>query len=110
MLQRQYQFWVYTLSSKSRTLYIGMTNALGQRLLEHQSRVAPSSFTARYNITRLVHFEEFAYVNNAIRREKELKDWNRAKKIALIEVNNPMWEDLSEVWWRRDPLAALHDG
>lgn len=58
----------------------------------------PHAYTARYNITRLVYFEQFGYILNAIAREKELKDWNRQKKITLIEQMNPTWEDLSADW------------
>ena len=65
--------------------------------MQHREKV-PGSFTARYNIDRLVYFETFQYVNNAIARENELKDWNRAKKIVLIESTNPTWEDLAADW------------
>jgi len=97
MPRREFHFYVYILSSKSRTLYIGMTNSLRARVLKHRENV-PGSFTARYDVHRLVYFEHFQYVNNAIAREKELKDWNRAKKIALIESTNPTWEDLAADW------------
>jgi putative endonuclease len=97
MAQHEYNFYVYILSSKSRTLYIGITNGLRKRVLEHRER-KPVSFTTRYKITRLVYFERFQYVDNAIARETELKDWNRAKKVALIEAENPAWEDLAADW------------
>jgi putative endonuclease len=93
MRQEEYQFWVYILSSRSRTLYIGMTNSLRKRIMEHRKQT-PGTFTARYPITRLVYCEQFQYVNNAIAREKELKKWTRAQKIALIEAANPTWEEL----------------
>ena len=97
MSRREYHFYVYILASRSRTLYIGLTNNIFARIAQHrESRCG--TFTARYNIHRLVYYEEFAYVNNAIARENELKDWNRAKKIALIEQNNPTWEDLADGW------------
>jgi putative endonuclease len=89
-----YEFYVYILSSRSRTLYIGVTRHLRPRVLQHRAQ-KPRSFTARYNIDRLVYFERFQYISNAIAREKELKDWNRARKIALIETTNPTWEDLA---------------
>src|SRR5664280_1310952 len=95
MEQREYIFYVYILSDRSRKLYIGMTNDIVLRIAQHREH-RPGTYTARYNIDRLVYFERFQYVNNAIAREKELKDWNRAKKIALIERENPTWEDLSE--------------
>ena len=104
MEQREYIFYVYILSDRSRKLYIGMTNDIVLRIAQHREH-RPGTYTARYNIDRLVYFERFQYVNNAIAREKELKDWNRAKKIALIERENPTWEDLSEKW--RDPATLL---
>jgi putative endonuclease len=97
MARREFHFYVYILSSKSRTLYIGVTNNLHARVREHRERV-PGSFAARYNIDRLVYFERFKYVNNAIARERELKDWNRARKIALVEAENPLWDDLAADW------------
>ena len=93
MRQDEYQFWVYILSNRSHVLYIGMTNNLRRRILDHRKR-PPGTFTSRYQITRLVYCEQFQYVNNAIAREKELKKWTRAQKIALIEAANPTWEEL----------------
>jgi putative endonuclease len=90
----EYEFFVYILSSRSRTLYIGVTRNLRVRVLQHREN-KPGSFTARYNIDRLVYFERFQYIGNAIAREKELKDWNRARKIGLIESLNPTWQDLA---------------
>jgi putative endonuclease len=72
MPSREYNFYVYILSSKSRTLYIGVTNNLRARVGEHRRRI-PGSFTARYNIDRLVYFKRIQHINNAIAREKELK-------------------------------------
>jgi putative endonuclease len=95
--RREFHFWVYIMASRSLQLYIGMTNNFTGRVAEHKSH-PPGTFTARYNIDRLVYFEHFQYVNNAIAREKELKDWNRAKKLALIATTNPTWLDLSEAW------------
>jgi len=97
MPRREYHFYVYILASRSRTLYIGLTNNIFARIAQHRE-YRPGTFTSRYNIHRLVYYEEFAYINNAIARENELKDWNRAKKIALIEQNNPTWEDLAAGW------------
>jgi putative endonuclease len=90
---REYQFWVYILSNRSHILYIGVTNNLRRRVVDHRKQT-PGTFTARYKITRLVYCEQFQYINNAIAREKELKKWTRAQKIALIEVANPTWEEL----------------
>jgi putative endonuclease len=91
---REYEFFVYIPSSRSRTLYIGVTGNLRLRILQHREK-RQGSFTARYKIDRLVYFERFQYVQNAIAREKELKDWNRARNIQLIESMNPTWEDLA---------------
>ena len=89
---REHFYYVYIMASRSRTLYIGVTNDLRVRVLQHRQLV-PGSFTARYNITRLVYFERFQYINSAIAREKTLKYWNRARKSALITAANPTWED-----------------
>ena len=73
---REYHFWVYILSSRSRNLYTGMTNDLIRRIAEHREN-APGTFTARYHIHRLVYFEYFQYIRSAIARKKELKHWAR---------------------------------
>src|SRR5256885_1456132 len=88
-------YYVYILASLRRVLYIGITSNLGQRLDYHRLLINPNAFTARYGITRLVHFEEFTDVDQAIRREKELKGWRRSKKVALIEQRNGHWLDLA---------------
>lgn len=93
MPKREYQFWLYILSNRSHILYIGVTNNLNKRVIQHRKQT-PGSFTARYKITRLVYYEQFQYINNAIARETELKHWTRAQKIALIEAMNPTWEEL----------------
>ncbi len=87
-------FYVYILASRiGGTLYIGVTNDLVRRVAEHRLK-AVKSFTKKYEIDRLVYFEQFDDVENAIRREKRLKKWNRAWKIRLIEEFNPNWDDL----------------
>jgi len=88
-------YYVYILASFRRVLYIGVTGNLEKRLAYHRSLENPTSFTARYGVTRLVHVEEFTDVNQAIAREKELKAWRRSKKIRLIEKSNPDWDDLA---------------
>ncbi len=87
-------FYVYILANRiGGTLYIGVTNDLVRRVAEH--RLKPGeSFTKKYEVARLVYFEQFDDVENAIRREKRLKKWNRAWKIRLIEEFNPNWDDL----------------
>ena len=97
---RAYNFHVYILASRSRTLYIGVTNNLWHRVLQHRERVG-STFTSKYRVTRLVHFEPLQYIQHAIAREKELKHWRRERKIALIESANPSWTDLAEGWSRQ---------
>ncbi|HXT15132.1 MAG TPA: GIY-YIG nuclease family protein [Gemmatimonadaceae bacterium] len=88
------QFYVYILSSESRTTYVGVTNDLIRRLWQHRNGHG-SAFAQRYRITRLVHFEIYSDAYSAISREKELKAWRRSKKIDLIEQHNPDWLDRS---------------
>ncbi len=83
-------YYVYILSSSSRALYIGVTNDLERRVWEHRNKVR-DSFTRRYNITMLVLMESYPDPLSAIAREKQLKGWSRAKKVALIEQSNPQW-------------------
>ena len=90
-------YYVYIMTNKSRTLYTGVTNDLRRRVYEHQHKLVPG-FTSKYNITQLVYFEETSDVRLAIAREKQIKGWLRAKKIALIESMNPTWKDLSAEW------------
>ena len=91
-------YYVYIMSSLSGTLYTGVTNNLERRVYEHKHKLIPG-FTSKYNITRLVYFEETTDVQEAISREKEIKGWRRSKKIALIASLNPKWQDLSEEWY-----------
>jgi putative endonuclease len=88
---------VYIMASKSRTLYTGVTSNLPQRVWQHREKRLPG-FSAKYNTTRLVYFENFSEVLSAIQREKQIKGWLRSKKIALIESANRDWKDLSETW------------
>jgi putative endonuclease len=88
-------YYVYILASLRRILYIGITGNLETRLAYHRALENPTAFTTRYGITRLVYFEDFTDVNQAIDREKQLKGWRRAKKIRLIETMNPDWVDLA---------------
>jgi putative endonuclease len=87
-------FYVYILASSiGGTLYIGVTNDLVRRVAEHRLKLV-EGFSEKYNIVRLVYFEQFDDPENAIKREKRLKKWNRAWKIRLIEEANPNWDDL----------------
>jgi putative endonuclease len=87
--------FVYILASKSGVLYVGVTNRLRRRIIEHRLKLV-DGFSARYNVDRLVYYEKFGNIRNAIVREKQIKGWLRAKKIALIESANPRWKDLAE--------------
>ena len=99
-------YYVYIIASKSRVLYIGVTNDLERRLFEHRQKLIPG-FTSTYNISRLVYFEVFGNIRDAIAREKQLNSWRREKKITLIESLNPSWRDLSEAWHQpRDPSTS----
>jgi len=91
---KTHRYFVYLLASQSRALYIGVTNSLERRINEHKQKLIPS-FTSDYNISRLVYFEEFGDIRDAIAREKQLKSWRREKKTALIEKENPAWDDLA---------------
>jgi putative endonuclease len=90
-------FHTYIVASRSRTLYIGVTSRLETRISEHNTRQF-AGFSANYNCNRLIFFEQYATPEAAISREKQLKGWTRAKKIALIEKTNSTWIDLSEEW------------
>ena len=86
---------VYILANLNRSvLYVGVTSDLLKCIPEHRERLSPRSFTSRYRVDRLVHFEPFQDIVTAIEREKQLKSWTRAKKIALVEKSNREWEDL----------------
>ena len=88
-------YYIYIMASRSRVLYTGVTNDLARRVNEHKQGLI-TGFTSRYRVSRLVHFEEFADIRDAIAREKEIKGWKRSRKTSLIERRNPTWEDLAE--------------
>jgi putative endonuclease len=99
-------YFVYILGSKSGVLYIGVTNDLTRRLFEHKQKLI-AGFTSKYNISRLLYFETFENIADAIAREKQIKGWRRSKKTALIESTNPTWLDLSMEWSNdRDPSTG----
>ena len=88
-------FFTYILTNKNHTvLYIGVTNDLKRRLKQHKQE-SNKGFSGKYNVEKLVYFESSRYVENAIKREKQLKKWNRAWKENLINEMNPDWNDLS---------------
>ena len=89
-------YYVYLLTNwKNKVIYIGVTNDLNRRLYEHKNKLVPG-FTSKYNLNKLVYFEETQDVTAAIAREKEIKKWRREKKNKLVNQLNPSWRDLSE--------------
>jgi putative endonuclease len=86
------------MASRSRTLYTGVTSNLERRVLEHKRHLTPG-FTSHYRIERVVYFETWGHIRDAIGREKQIKSWRRSKKVALIESQNPTWADLSDGWF-----------
>ena len=89
------KYYIYILTNKNHTvLYVGMTNNLKFRLEQHQSK-ENQGFTRKYNVHKLIYFEKTQYVNNAIRREKQIKSWKRQWKENLIKDMNPDWNDIS---------------
>ncbi|HXR24307.1 MAG TPA: GIY-YIG nuclease family protein [Candidatus Binataceae bacterium] len=97
MRRNRQTFCVYIMTNASGTLYTGVTNDLERRVHEHKSHLTPG-FTARYQIDKLLYYEEWVGPLEAIAREKQIKGWLRRKKIALIESKNPAWKDLSADW------------
>lgn len=94
---------VYILSSKGRRLYTGVTAQLQIRVAQHKSKANPQSFTARYNIDRLVYYEHYADISEAIARESIIKNMLRSRKIEMILAANRHWRDLSEPWGKPAP-------
>ena len=92
-------YHVYIMSNASRMLYTGVTSDLETRVFQHKAKLT-DGFTKRYNVHRLIYFEGFGDIRNAIAREKQIKGWLRAKKVALIESVNPEWKDLAPQWIR----------
>ena len=111
MRKRDHHYYVYIVASRTHALYCGITNSIQRRAAEHREADTPG-FTATYQCNRLVWFEHYQYVRNAIDREKQIKHWSRAKKISLIEQTNPSWADLSEAWRKEtaDLSTALRSG
>jgi putative endonuclease len=90
------------MTNRSKTLYVGITNNLVRRVRQHKTGIG-SRFTTKYKLDRLVYFERFQDVHNAIEREKRIKGWLRIKKIALVVSVNPAWRDLSQEWFEHHP-------
>jgi putative endonuclease len=98
MARKAHEYYVYLLASHSGALYVGVTNDLIRRVLQHKQGTN-DGFTKRYRINRLVWFESGGDVLGAITREKQIKAWRRDKKVALIVECNPAWDDLSAGWF-----------
>lgn len=94
---REFNFYTYIMASNSGTLYIGVTRDLARRISEHKQGLI-KGFTLRYGCKKLVYYEHYSDIRQAITREKELKGWLRKKKEDLIRTINPKWKDLSEEW------------
>ena len=106
------QYFVYMMTNRRKTvLYTGMTNSLEHRVWQHKHKAIPG-FTKQYNCDRLVYYEEYSEVDQAIAREKQLKRWSRAKKDWLVATMNPEWRDLADDWYgdageSGDPSTSL---
>ena len=95
---KDYNYYVYILTNfNNKVMYIGVTNNLERRLYEHKNGIF-EGFTKKYNIKKLVYFEETNNIIEAIQREKELKKWRREKKNLLVEMQNKEWKDISDNW------------
>jgi len=99
------EYYTYIMTNKSRTLYTGVTNDLERRVCEHKQKLIPG-FTSRYNITKLVWFDSFTEIDEALEAEKRIKGWLREKKVALIESENPHWRDLASEWYRPERRSS----
>ncbi len=99
---KEHLYFTYIVASRSRTLYIGVTGDLRKRVFQHKWR-EHEGFTQQYNCDRLVWFERYQEIVQAIAREKQLKHWSRTKKLTLIEQTNPAWVDLSRDWFDLEP-------
>jgi putative endonuclease len=101
---KDHRYFVYIMASRTHVFYVGVTNNLGRRVREHKDGVH-DGFTAQYKVNRLVYYESWHYIKNAIAREKQIKPWRREKKIRIIEMMNPTWQDLSADWG--EPIEPL---
>lgn len=91
-------WYVYIISNNAHTLYTGMTDDLPRRIYQHKTKTFRNAFTARYTFDRLVYFETLPTKNYAAKRERQIKSWSRAKRVALIQAENPNWIDLGKSW------------
>jgi putative endonuclease len=92
-------YWIYLMTNRwKNVLYTGVSNSLENRIWQHKNGAVPG-FTKKYNCDRLVYFEEYSEITDAIAREKQIKGWTRVKKNALVTAKNPDWQDLAEHWY-----------
>ena len=91
-------WYVYIVSNNAHTLYTGMTDNLPRRVYQHKNKTFRNAFTARYTFDRLVYFQTLPSQRHAAKRERQIKSWSRAKRVALIQTENPNWVDLSRSW------------
>jgi putative endonuclease len=103
------RYWVYIMSNKSRRLYVGFTDDIFRRVIEHKEKIFPNSFTAQYVYDLLMFYEEYSQVVSAKMCEKEIKGWRREKKLKLILAENPDWADLSLEWQENPGWKLLPD-
>ncbi|MGA7295232.1 MAG: GIY-YIG nuclease family protein [Terriglobales bacterium] len=106
-MREEKRYYVYIMASRSLTLYTGITGDIYHRALQHKTGEI-EGFTKKYQIDHLVYYETLKYVNNAIAREKQIKAWTRAKRLALIKTMNPTWQDLAEGWGESIKLQIPH--
>ncbi len=103
---REYRYYVYLMASETGTLYVGVTGDIEGRTEQHKKGQI-EGFTQKYRCHKLVYFEEFEDIEQAILREKQIKSWSRYKKEALIRSTNPGWQDLSLGWQRKEIPRAV---
>ena len=109
-MPKEHRYFVYLLTNwNNKVMYVGVTNNLERRIYEHKNKMV-QGFTEKYNVSKLVYFEETNDVASAISREKEIKKWRREKKDALAITVNPEWKDLSDGWFKISPSGRDDKG
>lgn len=109
-MPKEHRYFVYLLTNwNNKVMYVGVTNNLERRIYEHKNKIV-QGFTKKYNVSKLVYFEETNDVAIAISREKEIKKWRREKKDALAIAVNPEWKDLSDGWFKISPSGRDDKG
>ena len=110
LMPKEHRYYVYLLTNKNdKVMYVGVTNNLERRVYEHKTKMV-LGFTEKYNVNKLVYFEETNDVRAAIAREKEIKKWRREKKNNLVVAVNPEWKDLSDGWFEISPFGRDDKG